>query len=59
MLRLGEQEAREIKPHQEKVEVINLENEGEEKKVKIGVGLTGEMRQQLYALLKEFKDIFA
>jgi len=39
--------------------VINLGNEGEEKKVKIGVGLTEEMRQQLYALLKEFKDIFA
>jgi len=38
--------------------VINLGNKGEEKKVKIGAGLTEEMRQQLYALLKEFKDIF-
>jgi len=27
--------------------VINLGNEGEEKKVKIGAGLTEEMRQQL------------
>jgi len=57
-LRLVEQEAREIKPHQEEVEMINLGNEGEEKKVKIGIGLTEEIRQQLYTLLKEFKDIF-
>ena len=59
LLRLVEQEAREIKPHKEEVELINLGNEGEEKEVKIGAGLTKEMKQQLYTLLKEFKDIFA
>jgi len=35
LLRLVEQEAREIKPHQEEVEMINLGDEGEEKMVKI------------------------
>jgi len=59
LLRLVEQEAREIKPHQEEVEMVNLGDEGEEKNVKIGAGLTKEMKLQLYTLLKEFKDIFA
>jgi len=58
LLRVVEQEAREIKPHQEEVEMVNLEDEGEEKNVKIGAGLTKEMKPQLYTLLKEFKDIF-
>jgi len=39
--------------------MINLGDEGEEKMVKIGSDLSSEMRQQLYNLLKEFKDIFA
>jgi len=59
LLRLVEQEAREIKPHQEEVEMVNLEDEGEEKNVKIGASLTKKMKLQLYTLLKEFKDIFA
>ena len=59
LLRLVEQEAREIKPHQEEVEMINLGDEGEEKMIKIGGGLSSEMKQQLFALMKEFKDIFA
>jgi len=36
-----------------------LGDEGEEKMVKIGGDLSSKMRQQLYNLLKEFKDIFA
>jgi len=59
LLRLVEQEAREIKPNQEEVEMINLGDEGEEKMVKVGGDLSSEMRQQLYNILKEFKDIFA
>jgi len=59
LLRLVEQEAREIKPHQEQVEMINLGDEGEEKMVKIAGDLSSEMKQQLYNLLEEFKDIFA
>jgi len=58
LLRLVEQDAREIKLHQEEVEMINLEDDGEEKNVKIGAGLTKEMKLQLYTLLTEFKDIF-
>jgi len=40
-----EQEAREIKPHQEEVEIISLGDEGEEKVVKIGGDLSSEMKQ--------------
>ena len=42
LLRLGEQEAKEMKPHQEEVEVVNLGEEGEMKEVKIGTGMTKE-----------------
>jgi len=48
-----------MKPHQEEVEVVNLEEEGEMKEVKMGTGMTKETQGQLYALLKEFKDVFA
>ena len=59
LLRLVEQEAREIKPHQEEIEMVNLGDEGEEKVIKIGGGLSAEMKYRLFTLLKEFKDIFA
>jgi len=42
-LRLVEQEAREIKPHQEEIELINLGDENEKKEVKIGTGMTKEI----------------
>jgi len=45
LLRLVEQEAREIKPHQEEVEMINLGDQREEKMVKVGGDLSFEMRQ--------------
>jgi len=54
-----EQETREIKPHEEKLETVNLGEEGEEKHVKIGVSMTKEMQEQLYLLLREFKDVYA
>jgi len=44
LLRLVEQEAREIKPHREEIEMVNLEDEGEEKNVESGAGLTKEMK---------------
>ena len=59
LLRLDEQEARELKPHQEEVEVINLGDENEKKEVKIGTGMSKEIQGQLCALLGEFRDIFA
>jgi len=48
-----------MKPHQKEVKVVNLGKEGKMKKVKIGTCMTKETQEQLYALLKEFKDVFA
>jgi len=45
MLRLVEQEAKEIKPHQENVEVLNLGDVGEIKEVKIGTSVKKEIRK--------------
>ena len=59
LLRLVEQETREIKPHEEILETVNLGEDGEEKHVKIGTSLTKEMQEQLCSLLREFKDVFA
>ena len=48
------------KPNIEKIEVINLAEEGEkEKPVKIGVNFPKDMKYELIALLQEFKEIFA
>ena len=44
----------------EETEVINLADEGEnEKPVKIGVNFPKDMKPELIALLKEFKEILA
>ena len=59
LLRLVEQEAREIKPHEEILETVNLGEDGEEKHVKIGASLTKEVQKRLCSLLREFKDVFA
>ncbi|XP_075654942.1 uncharacterized protein LOC142625127 [Castanea sativa] len=48
------------KPNIEETGVINLADEGEhEKPVKIGVKFLKDMKPELIALLKEFKEIFA
>ena len=48
------------KPNIEETEVINLVNEGEtEKPVKIRVNFPKDMKDELIALLKEFKEIFS
>ena len=48
------------KPNLEEIEVINLAEEGKkEKPVKIRVNFPKEMKDELIALLKEFKEIFA
>jgi len=59
LLRLVEQETREIKPHEEILETVNLGEDGEEKHVKIGTSITKEMQERLCSLLREFKDVFA
>ncbi|XP_017420393.2 uncharacterized protein LOC108330418 [Vigna angularis] len=59
LLRLVEQESKEIKPHQEEIEILNLGDEDEIKEVRIGTSMKEEMREELCLLLKEFKDVFA
>jgi len=59
LMRLVEQEEKEIKPYREDVETINLGEEDEEKEVKIGTNMTEETREKLHTLLRKFKDVFA
>jgi len=59
LLRLVEQEARELKPHQEDVVIINLGDCNEKREVKIGTGMLKEIQGQLCVLLGEFRNIFA
>ena len=48
------------KPNIEEIEVVNLADQGEnEKPIKIGVNFLEDMKLELIALLKEFKEIFA
>jgi len=45
LVRLVEQEYKEIKPHQEDVETINLGEGDEKKEVKIGTSMKKEMKE--------------
>ena len=48
------------KPNIEETEVVNLANEGKnEKPIKIGVNFPKDLKHELIALLKEFREIFA
>ena len=47
-------------PNIEETEVVNLANKAKnEKPIKIGVNFPKDMKPELIALLKEFKEIFA
>ena len=59
LLRLVEQEEKQIMPHKEATEWINLGTEENKREVKIGTTLTAEERQDLIELLKEYSDVFA
>ena len=59
LMRLMEQESREIKPHQEDVKVLDLSKGDEKKEVKIGTSMKKEVKEELCVLLKEFRDVFA
>ncbi|KAA3481966.1 gag/pol polyprotein [Gossypium australe] len=56
LLRMVEQEEKQILPHKESVEMVNL---GEGQEVKIGAHITAETWWNLIELLHEFKDVFA
>ena len=57
--RLITQEEREMKPHQEETELINLGTEEGKKEVKVGTGMTAPIRHSLITLLEEYQDVFA
>ena len=54
-----EQEDREMKPHQEETKIVNLGVGKEKKEVKVGIGMTTLVRDELVALLRDYQDIFA
>ena len=58
-LRLVEQDERQILPHQEITEAVNLRIEKERKKVKIGTTLSLAIRKELIGLLQDYSDVFA
>ena len=57
--RLIAQEEREMKPHQEETELVNLGTGEEMKEVKVGTSMTAPIRQGLITLLQEYQDVFA
>ncbi|KAL5127907.1 hypothetical protein HKD37_14G040250 [Glycine soja] len=57
--RLVAQEEREMKPHQEEIELVNLGTTEEKKEVKVGTGMTAPIRQGLITLLEEYRHVFA
>ena len=59
LLRMVEQEDKQILPHQESVETINLGTEERKQEVKIETSISGGTRHNLIALLREYKDVFA
>ena len=54
-----EKEEKEMKPHQERREIVNLGVGEEKKEVKVGTGMTKHIRDELVALLRDYQDIFA
>ena len=54
-----EQEEKEIQPHQEPVEVINLGTDEDKKEIKIGASLKEDVKRNLASLLQEYVDVFA
>ena len=58
MLRLLTMKDRQISPHQEVTELINLGTDDEKKEVKIGLSLYASLKKEITDLLKEYTDIF-
>ena len=59
LLRLVQQEEKQILPHQEDLEAINLGTSEEIKEIKIRMTISSNTRSDLVSLLQEFKDVFA
>ena len=52
-------EDKQILPHQEVTELINLGTDDEKKEAKIGSSLDASAKKEIIDLLKEYADIFA
>ena len=52
------QEDREVKSHQEETKVLNLGVGEERKEIKVGTGVSTNVRDELVALLWDYQDIF-
>ena len=59
MQRLLAMEDKQILPHQEVIELVNLGMDNEKKEVKIGSSLDPSAKKEIVDLLKEYVDIFA
>jgi len=57
--RMVEQEEREMKPHQEETEIVNLGIGEKKKEVKVGTGMTTHIQDEMVVLLRDYQDIFA
>ena len=58
MQRLLTMEDKQILPHQEVTELVNLGTDDEKKDVKIGSSLDSSAKEEITALFKEYVDIF-
>ena len=59
LLQLVEQEKKQIMPHKDLTEVINLGTQGDQKEVNIGTLIKSTTRTKLIDLLQEYQDVFA
>ena len=59
MLGLLTIEDKQILPHQEVTELVNLRINDEKKEVKIGASLDSSLKKEITYLLREYADIFA
>ncbi|KAE8715750.1 C2H2 and C2HC zinc fingers superfamily protein [Hibiscus syriacus] len=54
-----EREDKQILPHEETIEILNLGSEEDKKEIKSGTIILAKGRQSLIELLREYKDVFA
>ena len=59
LLRLVEQDEKQILPHQKITEAVNLGIEKERKEVKIRTTFSPAIRKELINLLQDYNDVFA
>ncbi|KAA3467095.1 hypothetical protein EPI10_002137 [Gossypium australe] len=59
LLRMVEQDEKQILPYKESVKVVSLGDKQEKKEVKIGAFMIIETKRNLIELLHKFKDVFA